>query len=144
MLLSRGSHKDTKMRLILVFCVAGIALGQTPAKATVTIGDITYRGSGCPPNSVSSILSDAKDLVTFGFDNFQATLGPEVPRQDNRRDCDLRMHLNYAAGYQITVVNTVYHGYTRLDNGVNAKFTTDYDFGTKEGKKVRYFGEKRR
>jgi Domain of unknown function (DUF4360) len=130
------------MRLILIFCLTGIGLGQTPAKATVTIGDITYRGSGCPPNSVSSILSDSKDLVTFGFDNFQASLGPDVPRQDNRKDCDLRMRLSYAAGYQITIVNTIYHGYTRLDNGVNAKFTTDYDFGTNKGKKGRDMQEK--
>jgi hypothetical protein len=125
------------MKLFLISCIASIAFAQAPSKATVNIGDISYRGSGCPPNSVSSILSDAKDLVTFGFDNFQATLGPEVPRQDNRKDCDLRMRLTYTAGYQITIVNTVYHGYTRLDKGVNAKFTTDYDFGTNRGKKVR-------
>jgi hypothetical protein len=125
-----------KSGISTVLLLAAAVTAQQPAKASVAIGQISYRGSGCPQGSVSSILSDDKSLVTFGFDKFQVVFGPQVPRTDSRKNCDLTLSLDYAPGYQLTIVNTVYHGYTRLDNGVNAKFTTDYDFGTNKGRKV--------
>jgi hypothetical protein len=104
------------------------ANAQFPANSSVTIGTITYSGTGCPQNSVSSILSDDKSLVTFGFDSFQATIGPGSPPGSARKNCNIVLQLLFQDGFQMAIAETVYHGYTRLDDGVNAKFTTEYDY----------------
>jgi hypothetical protein len=113
---------------------------QAPANASITIGAITYSGTGCPLNSVSSILSEDKTLVTFGFDSFQATIGPTSAPGDSRKNCNIVLQLLFQNGFQLAIAETVYHGYTRLDDGVNAKFTTEYDykFSATPGRKVRY------
>jgi Domain of unknown function (DUF4360) len=36
--------------------------------------------------------------------------------------------LSYTAGYQLAVHQTTYHGYTRLDDGVNADFESEFYF----------------
>jgi Domain of unknown function (DUF4360) len=125
-----------KSKYLALSTIWAAVSAQVPPAASVSISNITYSGTGCPAGTVSTILSDAKDLVTFGFDSFQAMIGPTVPKTDSRKDCRIRMAIAYASGYSVTVSHTVYHGYTRLDDGINAKFTTDYDFGTNRGKKV--------
>jgi hypothetical protein len=124
--------------LALVVTAEQTLEAQTPANASITIGTITYSGTGCPQNSVSSILSDDKTLVTFGFDSFQATIGPSSPPGDSRKNCNIVLQLLFQNGFQLAIAETVYHGYTRLDDGVNAKFTTEYDykFSATPGKKV--------
>jgi hypothetical protein len=114
------------------------AAAQAPAIASIQIGQISYSGSGCPSKTVTSMLSDDKSLVTFGFDQFQATIGPQSKPGDSRKNCNLQLQLLFQDGFQMAVAETVYHGYTRLDDGVNAKFTTDYDYkyNPKPGKKV--------
>jgi hypothetical protein len=40
----------------------------------------------------------------------------------------LRVGLGYTVGYQLSVLQTNYHGYTRLDDGVNADFESEFFF----------------
>jgi len=116
-------------RISAIALVTSLVNAQTaPAAGTIQITGTSYSGTGCPQGTVSTILSDAKDLVTFGFDKFQATIGPSSPRGDNRKHCNLRLQLKFSDGWQMAIADTVYHGYHRLDDGINAKFTTDYDF----------------
>jgi hypothetical protein len=124
----------------LALLIACVHAQQTPAPAagSIKIGQIAYSGTGCPQGTVTSMLSDDKSLVTFGFDQFQATIGPQSKPGDSRKNCNLRLQLLFQDGFQMAVAETVFHGYTRLDDGVNAKFTTDYDYlnNPKPGKKV--------
>jgi Domain of unknown function (DUF4360) len=120
--------KTTLSTLALLVAYTHAQAASGPVAASVKISATSYSGTGCPQGSVSSILSDAKDLVTFGFDSFQATIGPNSPAGDSRKNCNLVLQLIYQDGYQMAVAETVYHGYTRLDDGINAKFTTDYDY----------------
>src|ERR1700753_2678851 len=114
------------------------AAAAAPPPASIKIGQTSYSGSGCPQGSVASILSDDKSLVTFGFDKFQATIGPQSKPADSRKNCNLKLQLLFQDGFQMAIADTVYHGYTRLDDGVNARFTTDYDYqaNPRPGKKV--------
>src|ERR1700733_2672723 len=95
------------LAFLVTFTQAQVASG--PANASIQIGTVSYSGSGCPQNSVSTMLSDAKDLVTVGFDKFQATIGPSSPPGDSRKNCNLVLQLLYQDGYQMAVAETVYH-----------------------------------
>lgn len=99
---------------------------DAPEKAKVTIAATSYSGSGCPQGSVSTILSDDRTVVTFGFDKFQALIGPKAKSSDSSKNCEIKLGLNHPSEFQLAIVKATYHGYIRLDDGVTAKFLSNY------------------
>lgn len=94
----------------------------------VTIGSSSYSGTGCPQGSVSTIISDDKTVITFGFDRFQAVIGPRSNQNDKTKNCRLALNLRYPPGFQMSIMQATYHGYVRLDDGVTADFFSSYFF----------------
>jgi uncharacterized protein DUF4360 len=104
----------------------------------VTIEKTSYSGNGCPAGSVSTIISPDKTVVTFGFDVFQATIGPRANPADKQKNCQLHLGLKYPSGYQMSIMTATYHGYVRLDPGVQANFISSYYFSQAAEKTVRF------
>jgi hypothetical protein len=121
---TRNSY--TMKTLIIAVLSLGVCAQEWPKEATIR--ETSYSGTGCPQNSVSSTISDARDIVTFGFDKFQAIIGPKAKSTETKKSCQLRVGLSYTTGYQLAVLQTTYHGYTRLDDGVNADFESEFYF----------------
>jgi len=105
-----------------------------PAPGQVTIEKTGYSGNGCPQGSVSTLLSPDKSVVTFGFDSFQAVLGNGASPNDKQKNCQLHLGLHYPQGFQVSVMSATYHGYVRLDPGVNANFISTYYFSQNAGR----------
>lgn len=104
------------------------AQGPMDPPTQVTIERTGYSGNGCPQGSVSTLLSDDKSVVTFGFDSFQAAIGPNVNPNNKQKNCQLHLDLRYPSGFSFSVLQATYHGYVRLDDGVNANFIASYYF----------------
>jgi len=102
------------------------SLGAPPQQ--VTIEKTGYSGNGCPAGSVSTLISPDKTVVTFGFDTFQAVIGPGSKPADKQKNCQLHLGLRYPSGYQLSIMTATYHGYVRLDPGVSANFISSYYF----------------
>jgi len=100
----------------------------------VTIEKTGYSGNGCPQGTVSTLLSSDKSVVTFGFDSFQATIGPNSNPNDKQKNCQLHLGLHYPQGFQVSVMSATYHGYVRLDQGVSANFISSYYFSQDAGR----------
>jgi hypothetical protein len=110
------------------------SVGDTPQQ--VTIEKTGYSGNGCPAGSVSTLISPDKTVVTFGFDTFQATIGPGTQPSEKQKNCQLHLGLRYPAGYQLSIMTATYHGYVRLDPGVTANFISSYYFSQAAEKTV--------
>jgi hypothetical protein len=108
--------------------------GDVPQQ--VTIEKTGYSGNGCPAGSVSTLISPDKTVVTFGFDTFQAVIGPGSKPADKQKNCQLHLGLRYPAGYQLSIMTATYHGYVRLDPGVSANFISSYYFSQAAEKTV--------
>lgn len=106
-------------------------VAQAPPQ--VTISSSTYSGNGCPQGSVSSIISPDKTTITFGFDRFLAAIGPSAPQNGQQKNCQLHLDLRYPSGFQMSLVTATYHGYVRLDQGVEASFISSYYFSQNAG-----------
>lgn len=106
--------------------LAGGVFSQKPERTQVTIGATSYSGSGCPQGTVSTIISDDRTVVTFGFDKFQAIIGPKADPKDSSKNCNIKLGLNYPGDFQLSVVKATYHGFLRLDDGVLARFSSNY------------------
>lgn len=65
-------------------------------------------------------------VVTLGFDNFQAYIGPGTSLKDHSKNCNLLITLKYPSGYSYGVVSSTYHGFAQLDRGVTGSFSSIY------------------
>lgn len=102
--------------------------GSAPNPDDVQIVSFVYGGTGCPSNTVSSILSDDRTIMTLIFDQYVAQIGPGVSITENRKNCQLNINLRYPGGFQYSVFSADYRGYAYLDQGVTGVQKSTYYF----------------
>jgi len=66
------------------------------------------------------ILKKIPLSFTIIFDDYVASIGPGVDITQNRKNCQLNLDLEYPAGFQYSVFDTVYRGYVGISAGVTA------------------------
>lgn len=110
---------------------AAPAKRASPSPEKITFTAATFSGNGCPQNTVSTSISDDKTVITFGFDAFQAYIGPGQSMQDRTKNCALHLNVKYPKGYNFAVLSSTYHGYAMLEQGVTADFFSTYFYSEK-------------
>jgi hypothetical protein len=113
------------MKLTSLALLAAAVAADAPDR--IQIRSARYSGSGCKQGTVSTTISPDRSLVTFGFDDFQATIGG-ASQTDQQKNCQIHLDLSYPSGFQMSVLDATYHGYARLDSGVRANFISSYYF----------------
>ena len=74
-------------------------------------------------------VTDAKpQVITFGFDTFQAYISPNTVPADHSKNCQIHLSLKYPGGFQYSVLDVTYQGYARLNAGVTGSFYSTYSF----------------
>jgi hypothetical protein len=101
---------------------------SAPNPTDVQIESFVYGGTGCPSNTVSSVLSDDRTIMTLIFDQYVAQIGPGVSVTENRKNCQLNIDLRYPGGFQYSVFSADYRGYAYLDPGVTGVQKSIYYF----------------
>ncbi|KAI8892377.1 hypothetical protein BC833DRAFT_532964 [Globomyces pollinis-pini] len=105
-----------------------IPIGGSPDPSQVHIKEITYGGTGCPPNSVSVAMSEDATTFTLIFDQFVAASGAGLGPKDNRKNCQVNVDLRYPQGFSYTVNTIDYRGYVNAPAGVTAVQKANYYF----------------
>lgn len=67
-------------------------------------------------------------VITVGFDRFQTYIGPGTTIMDRTKNCQLHVTLEYPSGFSFAVVDSVYHGFALLEEGVKGDFLSMYYF----------------
>ncbi|KAL2872921.1 hypothetical protein SGCOL_011936 [Colletotrichum sp. CLE4] len=121
------------LALFLVALVVATPLGPTGASDTpdpkeIQIASASFSGSGCPQGSVSTTISPDRTVITFGFDKFQTYIGPGLSVAERSKNCALHLSLKYPGGFQFALVDSTYHGYAQLEDGVTGTFYSTYFF----------------
>ncbi|KAJ0117672.1 secreted protein [Diaporthe amygdali] len=117
----------TTLKLSAPATITGIPISKPSG---ISIVSVSYSGKGCPSGSVSTSLSTDKTVITFGFDKFQAYIGPGTAVADHSKGCNLLLTLKYPPAYSFAVVSSTYHGYAQLDSSVTGKFYSAYFFSS--------------
>lgn len=86
----------------------------------------------------TTTLTNPKQVITWGFDQFQTYIGPGTKASDKSKNCQLHLNLAYPGGFQYAVVDATYHGWARMDEGVTGSFITTYYFSQDAGKTVSF------
>ncbi|KAE9367247.1 hypothetical protein N431DRAFT_308212, partial [Stipitochalara longipes BDJ] len=90
--------------------------------------DITYRGTGCPQGSLSSVstISDTRGVMVFN--GYNSSIGLNISPTESRKNCQINLYFQYPNGMQYTPVSIGYSGFANLDAGVQGLHKTTYYF----------------
>ncbi|KAJ3226389.1 hypothetical protein HK099_004967 [Clydaea vesicula] len=102
--------------------------GDKPPIGSVTIGKISYGGTGCPAGTVSENLNSDSTAITLLFDSYIASAGPNVPITENRKNCQINVQLNVPQGWRYSLATIDYRGFVQVDKGVTAQQKASYYF----------------
>ncbi|KAI5922348.1 hypothetical protein F4810DRAFT_711713 [Camillea tinctor] len=105
-----------------------ISDGDVPSPNDISIISATASGNGCPQGTVTTNISPDRTVLTFGFDAFQTYIGPGTVMADRSKNCQLHLNLKYPGGFQFAVVESTYHGYAQLEEGITGTFYSTYYF----------------
>ena len=99
-----------------------------PAAPRVT--NITYGGSGCPPNSILLERNIKGEITKLAANEslFLATIGPNVTATENDKACQININVQYEASWKFSPSGADYRGYANLDTGVTGTIKSTYYF----------------
>lgn len=116
---------------VLATAASGALAQQPPASSLapsapgITLTDLSFVGTGCPPGSVS--LSAPPSLsVWLSLGSANAKDGPGVPVTEEVKNCLLSFTLHVPPGYTVAQTGATVEGVATLPAGVLAQQTTGY------------------
>ena len=123
------------MKSILALTLASLTLA-TPLPASnaalappaFKIKNVVSGGSGCPQGSIDIIFSDSTLMPIYFSRDFTASVGPSASADQQRKNCQINMALQYSPGWSYAVYSADYSGYAALDEGVNGVVKSTYYF----------------
>jgi len=83
------------------------------AESALAIG-----GTGCSAGTVAPIFADDRSSLTLIFNDMIADIGPGVPKQRNRRHCNVDVAMKVPAGWTFEVAEVNWRGLVDLDKSV--------------------------
>ncbi len=98
------------------------------APAYVRVRSISYAGSGCPAGSVAGNTSPDRQAFTLLFDQYVAEVGPGVPFNQKRKNCQINVDLDFPQGWSYSILTVDYRGYVALEGGVKGAQQSSYYF----------------
>ncbi|KAJ3087665.1 hypothetical protein HK102_010546 [Quaeritorhiza haematococci] len=101
---------------------------NAPDPSKTFIQSISYGGSGCPQGSVGINFNPTRNAFTLLFDQFVASVGPDVAFTERIKNCQLNIDLRLPAGWQYAVGTVDYRGFMELDSRVKANLSSKYYF----------------
>lgn len=107
--------------------------GPVRAADQVFIKQVTYGGSGCTTNDSVSELDDVNqdgfpDQFSIFYFNYIAHSGPGTNASDWRKNCNINVILHLPQGFQFSIFQAHYAGFTTLPFGISGTQTSTYTF----------------
>ena len=91
---------------------------------TVTLGQPTYAGPGCPQGSVAATLSPTSDTLSILYDKFTIATTPGRRTNELRSSCTVKVPVNLPQGYSMNVLKLDYRGFKLMPMMAQASITT--------------------
>lgn len=89
---------------------------------------MSWAGTGCPAGSVAYDIGEDGTVVALSFDKYVAQTGGNAEPKDARKNCNVRMTLDYPAGWSYTVASTILRGGAKIPKNCEAVLGAKYFF----------------
>ena len=131
-------NKLTQVGIATLFTFTSLsALADSPDPSEVYINNIVHGGTGCPIDTVAGDISEDGKAFTLLFDEYIVEAGPDIPRRDGRKSCQLTVNLHVPQGWSYSIFEVDYAGYAALDRGTSGEQSSTYYFQGTRGNKVK-------
>lgn len=112
-----------------MFMAAGVSYGQFGSVPEyVQIRNVSFAGSGCPAGSVAQNIAPDLKALTLLFDSYVASIGPNEPFSNKRRNCQINIDFAYPNGWSYALVTFDYRGFVDLEPGIMGTQQASYYF----------------
>jgi len=126
------------MRFFITTLLAALAIaspiveyverGNAPDPKEIRIKSVSVFGTGCPPGSVDGSIGEDGTLLALTYVGYEAATGPGMKVTDARKFCNVRVGLDYPAGWSYTVAKTIIRGNVNVPKKCSAKLSALYFF----------------
>lgn len=100
----------------------------------ISLGDLSFAGSGCPEGSAQAVLAPDKKSVSVLFDEFAASAGTSYGGNSiDNKNCSVSIPVIVPNGYSISVYKLDYRGFAEVPANAEAKLHVDYFFAGSSG-----------
>lgn len=110
-------------------------LAESTAPGTLRFVEVTAAGTGCPPDSWDTSISDDGQDFTTRFSAYETAVDPKLKK--DQKDCALTLRLTSTTPVSFAVAAVYYSGYAYLEEGVVGVHRVRYDLngnGAEAGK----------
>ncbi|KAJ3407817.1 hypothetical protein HDV05_005251 [Chytridiales sp. JEL 0842] len=103
--------------------------GDPPKLKDIIIGDITYSGLGCPPETLHLLFNVNSTDFSLFFDEYVLIHGyKNVPLTESRKACNVGIGITVPQGWQYSLRSIEYQGFWNFDEGVVGTSNAYYYF----------------
>ena len=118
----------TTVSVLLIFFGQSVHAQLAPPAGTVRIESIEAIGSGCPPGTFVDSISGDQLAFTLAYSEYTAEDGPEVPRLEARKNCNIILDITYPIGWTFAIFAVDFRGFADLENNTVGTVAAQYFF----------------
>jgi len=107
--------------------------GNAPDKKDIRIKSVSVSGSGCPAGTVWGDIGEDATLLALTFTKYEVATGKGKTISDARKFCNVRIGLDYPAGWSYTVATTVIRGFADIPKKCSANLNALFYFSGLSG-----------
>ena len=112
--------------------LSAILMTTVSAQATISLGQPSYGGNGCPAGSAS--VTAFGDTMSVLFDSFAAEAGNTTGRRIDRKSCNLRVPVRVPNGYSVALIGVDYRGFNAIPGaGAYSELRAEYFYAGSRG-----------
>lgn len=98
------------------------------AQAQIQVGQASHAGTGCTAGTAQIKLSSNQSTLTVAFSQFDALAGGSTGRRIDRKACAIRLPIEVAAGYQVSVKAADYRTLVKVPGDGQVVLDAAYSF----------------
>ena len=121
------------MKKTMILIAALAASWPAYAQQSITLGEPTYGGTGCPGGTVSTVLSPDATSLSILFDQYFVEAGQAVGRSFDRKSCNIAIPVGVPQGLSVSIIAVDYRGFNALPSGGRSTFQVEYFFAGTRG-----------
>ena len=108
--------------------VGAASAAELPPPNSLVVKKLSANGSGCRHDSATVAASLDNTAFTVTYSEFTAVAGPGVKKQENAKDCRVKIKLDIPKSYTYSLTSVDVRGYVSVQAGATASHTLAYSF----------------
>jgi hypothetical protein len=126
------NYWEDHMKKLLFFLSLLMISSTALAQPSLSLGQPSYGGTGCPAGSASVAINPDKTSLSILFDEYLSEAGFNGKQMD-RKSCNIAIPVHVPQGFSVSVFKTDYRGFASVPHGGYGNLNVEYFFAGQQG-----------